>query len=106
MADHHFVPQFYLRGFRDPWSLGAMPKDQWLWVADRARGEVKARAPRNVGARTNYNALPEAQGHESAEQVLSRKLPHVVDSSTVDFPGPRRCPCESPGSPRARSSAS
>jgi len=42
MADHHFVPQFYLRGFRDPSSLGAMPKDQWLWVADRARGEVKA----------------------------------------------------------------
>jgi len=72
MADHHFVPQFYLRGFRDPLSLGAMPKDQWLWVADRARGEVKARAPRNVGARTNYNALPEAQGHESAEQVLSQ----------------------------------
>ena len=35
-----------------------------------------------------------------------RKLPHPVDSSTVDFPGPRRCPCESPGSPRARSSTS
>ena len=35
-----------------------------------------------------------------------RKLPHPVDSSKVDFPGPRRCPCESPGSPRARSSAS
>ena len=37
---------------------------------------------------------------------LGRKLPHLVDSSTVDFPGPRRCPCESRGSPRARSSAS
>lgn len=35
-----------------------------------------------------------------------RKLPHPVDSSKVDFPGPRRCPCESRGSPRARSSAS
>jgi hypothetical protein len=34
-----------------------------------------------------------------------RKLPHLVDTLRVDFPGPRRCPCESHGSRRARSSA-
>jgi hypothetical protein len=41
-----------------------------------------------------------------ATRGWSRKLPHPVDRSKVDFPGPRRCPCESPDSPRARSSAS
>ena len=36
----------------------------------------------------------------------ARKLPRLVDSSRLDFPGPRRCPCESHDSRRARSSAS
>ncbi len=40
------------------------------------------------------------------EPLSSRKLPLLVDSLRVDFPGPRRCPCESHGSRRARSSAS
>jgi len=35
-----------------------------------------------------------------------RKLPRRVDRVKVDFPGPRRCPCESHGSRRARSSRS
>src|SRR5215831_159176 len=35
-----------------------------------------------------------------------RKLPHLVDHAKVDFPGPRRRPCESRGSRRARSSRS
>src|SRR5712692_10320387 len=33
-----------------------------------------------------------------------RKLPRPVDSLRVDFPGPRRCPCESHALPKARSS--
>jgi len=36
----------------------------------------------------------------------NRKLPLPVDSLRLDFPGPRRCPCESHASPKARSSAS
>jgi len=39
-------------------------------------------------------------------QMWARKLPPSVDILIVDFPGPRRCPCESRGSRRARSSRS
>ena len=43
---------------------------------------------------------------ESGLSPTSRKLPPSVDILIVDFPGPRRCPCESRGSRKARSSRS
>lgn len=44
---HHYVAQFHLRGFADPSSLACL--DPWLWFADCADGEVRRRAPRNLG---------------------------------------------------------
>jgi Protein of unknown function (DUF4238) len=45
--NHHFVPQFYLRGFCDPEvSEGQEP---WIWVADFQEQRIERRAPKNVG---------------------------------------------------------
>jgi hypothetical protein len=56
MADHHFVPQFYLRQFLDPASVGT--PDPWVWVADLEPGEVSRRAPRNLANRAGYYSSP------------------------------------------------
>ena len=70
--DHHFVPQFYLRSFRDP----TVPEGQepWVWVADLKEKTVERRAPKNVGKKANYYAFPEfdEQSPETIEQLLSR----------------------------------
>ncbi len=70
--NHHFVPQFYLHGFRDPF----VPKGQepWLWVSDFKEQVVERRAPKNVGKATNYYAFPEweATGEELPEQLLAK----------------------------------
>lgn len=70
--DHHFVPQFYLRGFRDP----NVPEGQepWIWVADFQEQRIDRRAPKNVGKAANYYAFPEveAAGGEAVESILSK----------------------------------
>src|SRR5262252_5037979 len=58
----------------------------------------KAEAERGGAARSRYWTW--------AVLMRRRKLPPSVDTLIVDFPGPRRCPCESRGSRRARSSRS
>jgi hypothetical protein len=70
MADHHFVPQFYLKGFLDPDSV--QTKDPWLWVANLPAGVVKRRAPKNVAAHAGYNTVPGSTESEAAEEVLSQ----------------------------------
>jgi hypothetical protein len=70
MADHHFVPQFYLKGFLDPDSV--QTKNPWLWVANLPAGVVKRRAPKNVAARAGYNAVLGSTESETAEEVLSQ----------------------------------
>lgn len=70
--EHHFVPQFYLRGFRD----ASVPEGQepWLWVVDLREKVVERRAPKNVGKAANYYAFPEFdQGaDETVEGILSK----------------------------------
>lgn len=70
--EHHFVPQFYLKAFRDP----SVPEGQepWLWVADLHEQVVERRAPKNVGRAANYYAFPEweATGEEPPEQLLAK----------------------------------
>src|SRR5215467_7966171 len=70
MPDHHYVPQFYLKGFLDPDSV--QTADPWLWVANLSIGEVKRRAPKNVAARAGYNAISGSTESEPAEEVLSQ----------------------------------
>ena len=70
--DHHFVPQFYLRGFCDPGAPEG--RGPWLWVADLKDGVVERHAPKNVGKAANYYAFPDSAGtaSESIERELSR----------------------------------
>ena len=69
---HHYLPQFYLRGFCDP----NVPEGQepWIWVADFKERQIERRAPKNVGRAANYYAFPgvEAAGGEPPETILSK----------------------------------
>ncbi len=69
--EQHFVPQFYLKSFRDPEVEGKGP---WLWVTDFHEKTVELRSPKAVGKRTNYYAFPEAEaaGGESIEALLGK----------------------------------
>ena len=70
--EHHFLPQFYLRGFRDP----EIPEDKgpWLWVTDCVEKTVLRRSPKAVGKKTDYYAFPEieAAGGEGIEAIFSK----------------------------------
>jgi hypothetical protein len=75
---HHFVPQFYLRNFRD----ANVPEGQepWIWVVDFKQHRIERRAPKNVGKAANYYAFPEieAAGGEAVESILSK-----IESATA-----------------------
>jgi hypothetical protein len=70
--DQHFIPQFYLRGFRDP--AVDEKRGPWLWVTDLAEGSVKCRSPKSVGHKVDYYAFPEveAAGLESIEGLFGK----------------------------------
>jgi hypothetical protein len=57
---HHFVPQFYLKGFTDP----ATPAEQtpYLWTADINTQAIRRRAPGNAAALTDYYAIQDDAG--------------------------------------------
>jgi len=52
MPKHHFVPQFYLKGFVDPASEGR--GSPYLWVVDLQSQTLKRRAPQNVASITGF----------------------------------------------------
>ena len=68
---HHFLPQFYLRGFTDP----STPPGQspYVWVRDQLSGKISRRAPKNVAAESGFYALDVLAGrdYESVENELS-----------------------------------
>lgn len=60
--DHHFIPQFFLRGFTDPETPnGHTP---FLWVCDIRKGAISKRAPQNVAAENGYYAVDTATGRD------------------------------------------
>lgn len=71
---HHYVPQFHLKGFADP-SSTASP-DPWLWIADCADGEIRRRAPKNLGWERDLYAVPGAFSSADArlEEYLAQKI--------------------------------
>lgn len=52
MARHHFVPQFYLRGFVDPSSEGS--RNPYLWLVDLQNQTLERRAPKNAASITGF----------------------------------------------------
>lgn len=75
--EHHFIPRFYLKAFRDPSIPGG--QGPWLWVSDFKEQVVERRAPKNVGKATNYYAFPEWE----ATGEGGKKVPGVFSNSQV-----------------------
>jgi hypothetical protein len=57
---HHYIPQFYLRGFTDPSVSGG--KTPWLWVRHKESSAVIRKAPKNLAAEIGYYATETADG--------------------------------------------
>ena len=70
--DHHFVPQFYLRGFCD--SNTPEGQDPWIWLADFEKQQIERRAPKNIAKAANYYEFPgvEEAGSEPPESIFSK----------------------------------
>jgi len=49
---HHYVPQWYLKGFCDPWTPNG--QEPFLWVRGTGETVVKRRAPKNLAAENGY----------------------------------------------------
>jgi len=58
-ADHHYVPEFYLKGFRD--------RQRSLWVYEHAPRES---TPKQEGHRANYDSF----AHEGQPTDTLRRL--------------------------------
>jgi hypothetical protein len=82
---HHYVPQFQLREFTDPSAIG-LP-DPWLWIGNCSDGEVKRRAPNNIGWERGLYDVPGALSAADAnlEQYLARNVEGPAASSLREF---------------------
>lgn len=82
---HHYVPQFHLKGFADP-SSSASP-DPWLWIADCADGEVRRRAPKNLGWERSLYDVPGAfsSADTRLEEYLAQRIEAPAASALRDF---------------------
>ena len=71
MAKHHFVPQFYLKGFVDPASEGR--PNPYLWVVDLQSQILQRRAPKNVASLTGfYDGAALGNGAPTIETLYSQ----------------------------------
>jgi hypothetical protein len=57
---HHYIPQFYLRGFTDP--SAAVGMTPWLWVRHKESSSVVRKAPKNLAAEIGYYTIETADG--------------------------------------------
>lgn len=71
---HHYVSQFHLRGFVDPYSTNA--RDPWLWVGDCQQGTTFRRSPKNTGWQRGMFDGPDAFANPnvSLESYLSKEV--------------------------------
>ena len=71
MAEHHYVPKFYLKKFCDP----NTPEGQepYVWVAPKSGGEWKRRAPKNTGFETDLYSVTtkDEKKSDEIEKLLS-----------------------------------
>lgn len=83
---HHYIPQFYLRGFSDP----ALQNEQ-LHVIDKIERRYFVNIPRNVGFQTNFNRVNvPGKPIDSVEKLLAeiegevaRVLKGIKENSTL-----------------------
>ncbi|MGH7908073.1 MAG: DUF4238 domain-containing protein, partial [Candidatus Binataceae bacterium] len=53
--EHHIIPQFYLRGFRDP--TVDRRRGPRVWTAELKRKAVSLRSPKTLAKLTDYYAV-------------------------------------------------
>lgn len=82
---HHYVSQFQLREFADPAAAG-LP-DPWLWIGNCTDGEVKRRAPGNIGwERGLYDVSGALSAADSKlEQYLARNVEAPAAGALREF---------------------
>ena len=75
---HHLIPQFYLREFRDV----GVPQQEGpqVWVADLAQGRVGLCSPRGIARRTNYYAVAADDGDldQEVETIILQRIDSVA----------------------------
>ena len=84
--NHHYIPQFYLRGFLDP----SCSKEQ-LCVIDKIKRQHFATSPRNVGSQRDFNRVDiPGQPIDAVEKLfadiereIARVLKYVEESATL-----------------------
>lgn len=91
-ARHHYVSQFHLREFADPAATGL--RNPWLWIGNCTDGEVKRRAPGNIGwERGLYDVSGALSANDAKlEQYLARRVEAPAAGALREFRG------RSPGS--------
>lgn len=60
---HHFVPVFYLEGFREPYDPNL------IWVYDKETGKVFSQTPDNVGYEKHYHTVAAADGSKDSNTI-------------------------------------
>ena len=85
--NHHYIPQFYLRGFLNP----SCPKKQ-LHVIDKIKKQNFVTTPRNVGSQRDFNRMeiPSKPIDEAEKQVFTlldreaaKVLKYTADNETL-----------------------
>jgi hypothetical protein len=55
---HHYLPQFYLKGFC---------RDEYLWVYDRKTNQVRRQTPINTAIQSHYYSVEDEDGEKNTE---------------------------------------
>lgn len=72
MSKHHYIPQFYLKGFTDP----TCPAEQepYIWLYEKGKKTSRKRAPKNVANKPYYYAAETDNGLISTPEVSLSKI--------------------------------
>jgi len=76
-VEHHIIPQFYLRGFRDP-ALDPR-RGSRVWTANLTYKTVTLRAPKTLAKLTDYYAVQKGSG--TSQEVKTEILRKIEDAA-------------------------
>ena len=88
---HHYLPQFYLKGFC---------RNEHLWVYDREKNEIRRQTPINTAIQTHYYSFENKDGEKNTEiesflseiegltKPILGKISNKLDISTEDAEKP------------------
>ena len=60
---HHYIPQFYLRGFIDP------ANEPYLWVYEKGCAEIKPVSAKDAGLEKDYHSFTNSKGQKDTESI-------------------------------------